>query len=43
MAKDVPMKEVYKGVSIFTPAYIVCIILLMLFPEIATFLPSLMK
>jgi tripartite ATP-independent transporter DctM subunit len=43
MAKDVPMKEVYKGVSIFTPAYIVCIILLMMFPQIATFLPHLMK
>jgi tripartite ATP-independent transporter DctM subunit len=43
MAKDVPMKEVYKGVSIFTPAYIVCIILLMLFPAIATYLPSLIK
>jgi C4-dicarboxylate transporter DctM subunit len=43
MAKDVPMKEVYKGVSIFTPAYFVCVVLLMLFPEIATFLPSLMK
>lgn len=43
MAKDVPMKEVYKGVSIFTPAYIVCIILLMAFPKIATLLPSLLK
>jgi len=43
MAKDVPMKDVYKGVSIFTPAYIVCIILLMLFPAIATYLPSLLK
>lgn len=43
MAKDVPMKEVYKGVSIFTPAYIICVILLMIFPKIATFLPSLMK
>ncbi len=43
IAKDVPMKDVYKGVSIFTPAYIVCIILLMLFPAIATFLPSLLK
>jgi tripartite ATP-independent transporter DctM subunit len=43
IAKDVPMKEVYKGVSIFTPAYIVCIILLMMFPKIATFLPNLMR
>jgi len=43
MAKDVPMKEVYKGVSIFTPAYIICILLLMLFPKIATFLPGLIK
>ncbi|MEN6384315.1 MAG: TRAP transporter large permease [Phycisphaerales bacterium] len=43
IAKDVPMKEVFKGVSIFTPAYIVCIILLMMFPKIATFLPNLMR
>lgn len=43
IAKDVPMKDVYKGVSIFTPAYALCIILLMLFPAIATFLPSLLK
>ena len=43
IAKDVPMKDVYKGVSIFTPAFIVCIILLMLFPAIATYLPSLLK
>ena len=43
MAKDVSMKEVYKGVSWFVPAYIVCVILMMLFPQIATFLPSLIK
>jgi TRAP-type C4-dicarboxylate transport system permease large subunit len=43
MAKDVPMKEVYKGVSWFVPAYIICVLLMILFPQIATFLPSLIK
>lgn len=43
MSKDVSLNEVFKGVAYFFPAYIVCILLLMLFPEIATFLPELMK
>jgi len=43
MAKDVSLNEVFKGVIYFLPAYIVCILLLMLFPEIATFLPDLIK
>ncbi len=42
-AKDVSMKDVLKGVSLFMPAYIICVLLLMLFPKIATFLPSLLK
>lgn len=42
MAKDVPLADVFKGVSYFLPAYIICIIILMLFPQIVTFLPNLM-
>jgi tripartite ATP-independent transporter DctM subunit len=43
MSKDVSLNEVFKGVTYFLPAYIVCILLMMLFPEIATFLPELIK
>ncbi|MEZ4524832.1 MAG: TRAP transporter large permease [Desulfobacterales bacterium] len=41
MARDIPLEEVFKGVAWFLPAYILCIIFLMLFPEIATWLPNL--
>lgn len=41
MAKDVPLEEVFKGVIFFLPAYLLCIITLMLFPQIITFLPNL--
>lgn len=43
MARDVSLKDVFKGVTMFLPAYIVCIILLMLFPKIITLLPELVK
>jgi len=43
MAKDIPLGRVFKGVTYFLPAYIVCILILMLFPGLVTFLPSLMK
>ena len=43
MAKDVPLKDVFKGVSLFVPAYIICILLMMAFPQIVEFLPSLAK
>ncbi len=41
MARDVPLEEVFKGVAWFIPAYILCIFFLMIFPEIATWLPNL--
>ena len=41
MAKDVPLEDVFKGVAFFLPAYIVCVLLLIVLPEIVTFLPSL--
>lgn len=43
MAKDVPLEDVFKGVAFFLPAYIVCVLLLMVLPEIVTFLPSLIR
>jgi len=43
MAKDIPLEEVFKGVAYFLPAYILCVILLMLFPGLATYLPGLIR
>jgi tripartite ATP-independent transporter DctM subunit len=43
MARGVRLEEVFKGVAFFLPAYIVCVLILMLFPEIVTFLPRLMR
>jgi C4-dicarboxylate transporter DctM subunit len=43
MAKDVPLVSVFKGVTYFLPAYIVCVALLMSYPQIVTFLPALIK
>lgn len=42
MAKDVPLQDVFKGVLYFLPAYIICVLLLMIFPGVVTFLPNLM-
>ena len=42
MAKDIPLEDVFKGVTFFLPAYIICILILMVFPEIITYLPNLM-
>jgi TRAP-type C4-dicarboxylate transport system permease large subunit len=43
MAKDVPLENVFKGVAFFLPAYILCVILLMVFPGLVTFLPNLVN
>jgi tripartite ATP-independent transporter DctM subunit len=42
MAADVPLEDVFRGVAYFLPAYIACIMLLMLVPQIVTFLPNLL-
>ncbi len=42
MAKDVPLEDVFKGVFFFLPAYIVCILILMIFPQFVTYLPGLL-
>lgn len=36
MAKDVPLEDIFRGTAWFLPAYILCIALLMLFPQIVT-------
>jgi tripartite ATP-independent transporter DctM subunit len=43
MAKDVPLEDVFKGVAYFIPAYLICVAILMLFPGLVVFLPSLLK
>ena len=42
-AKDIPLKDVFKGVTYFLPAYIICILTLMIVPEIITFLPNFVR
>ena len=42
VADNVPMKDVFKGVTLFLPAYILAILLLILFPGIVTWIPGLM-
>jgi TRAP-type C4-dicarboxylate transport system permease large subunit len=39
VAKDVPMYTIFRGIFPFWVAMLVCIILLLLFPQIALFLP----
>jgi len=41
VAKDVPMQDIFRGVFPFFIAMIVCVLLLVLFPQIALFLPNL--
>ena len=43
VAKDVPLGTIFKGVLPFILSIVVCLVLLTLFPEIALFLPNLMK
>ena len=42
VASDTPMNEIFKGVSLFLPAYILTILLLILFPQIITRFPGVM-
>ncbi len=42
MAKDVPLEDVFKGVAYFLPAYILSIVILMLFPALVLYLPRLL-
>jgi C4-dicarboxylate transporter DctM subunit len=40
VAEDVPLETIFKGIFPFLAAIIVAVIILMIFPQIATFLPS---
>lgn len=42
VAKDVPLEKIFKGILPFLVALIICNLLILIFPQIATFLPSLM-
>jgi TRAP-type C4-dicarboxylate transport system permease large subunit len=41
VAKDVPMEKIFSGILPFFLGMILCVILLLLFPNIALFLPNL--
>ena len=43
MARNVPLIDIFKGVTFFLPAYFVCMIILMVFPGVVTFLPNLLR
>ena len=40
LAPDVPIGTIFRGVSIFLVAYVICLVLLMIFPGIALMLPK---
>jgi C4-dicarboxylate transporter DctM subunit len=42
VTRDVPLGTIFRGALMFLPAIIMCIIILMIFPKIALFLPNLM-
>lgn len=42
MAPDVSMTDAFKGVAYFVAAYAICVALMLMVPELVTFLPSLM-
>jgi TRAP-type C4-dicarboxylate transport system permease large subunit len=42
ISKDVPMYTIFRGILPFWFAILVCIIILMIFPEIALYLPNTM-
>jgi tripartite ATP-independent transporter DctM subunit len=43
IAKDVPLATIFRGVMPFVGAILICVAILLAFPQIALFLPSLMK
>ena len=40
MARDVPMYTIFKGIWPFVFAMVICIVILIVFPQIALFLPK---
>jgi C4-dicarboxylate transporter, DctM subunit len=43
IATEVPLEKVFQGILYFIPAYIIAIVLMMVFPEIILYLPGLIK
>jgi TRAP-type C4-dicarboxylate transport system permease large subunit len=43
VAEGVPLQTIFKGILFFLPAFIMLMIILILFPEIALFLPALVS
>ncbi|GAI51534.1 unnamed protein product [marine sediment metagenome] len=42
VAKDVPLETIFRGILPFTVAVLICLVILIAFPQITTFLPSFM-
>jgi tripartite ATP-independent transporter DctM subunit len=42
LAPDIPIGTIFKGVSIFLIAYVICLALLIMFPQVALYLPGLL-
>jgi tripartite ATP-independent transporter DctM subunit len=42
LSPEVPIEEIFKGVGLFMGAYLACILILIIFPQIALFLPQLL-
>lgn len=40
LSPDVPIETIFRGVYIFLVAYVICLVLLFIFPEMALFLPK---
>ena len=40
LSPDIPIGTIFRGVSIFLVAYIICLVLLIMFPELALYLPG---
>jgi tripartite ATP-independent transporter DctM subunit len=43
LAPDIPIATIFKGVSIFLVAYVICLALLIIFPDMALYLPRTLK
>lgn len=41
MSPHISLKDIFKGITFFIPAYMICIAILMIFPKIITVLPNL--
>ena len=40
LSPDIPIGTIFRGVSIFLIAYVICLALLIIFPEMALYLPG---